>query len=126
MKEPGREPVDCTAVVDAIRRLLQTAGVERKHLSQADVEKLMSAGLAGDEKEPPSPPAPLPQHRRWIRRGKSFRPNSDVDPLDDVRDEAEIPQKYLSIFIDESEASLDELTSTLLARWTRRGQRATI
>jgi two-component system, chemotaxis family, sensor kinase CheA len=35
--------------------------------------------------------------------------------LDEVRDEGEIPQKYLSIFVDESEASLDLLTSTLLA-----------
>ena len=32
-----------------------------------------------------------------------------------MRDEGEIPQKYLSIFIDESEASLDGLTSTLLS-----------
>ena len=38
-----------------------------------------------------------------------------ADPLDDVRDEDEIPQKYLSIFIDESETSLDGLTGALLA-----------
>ena len=31
------------------------------------------------------------------------------------QDEDEIPEKYLSIFIDESEAALDGLTSALLA-----------
>jgi two-component system chemotaxis sensor kinase CheA len=102
LKEPGGEPVDCTAVVDAIRRLLQTAGVERKQSSQADADKFMSAG-AGGETPLPSPPALLPEGE-----------GSPADPLEDVRDEGEIPQKYLSIFIDESEASLDGLTSALL------------
>ena len=44
LKEPGGEPVDCTAVVDSIRRLLQTAGVERKQSSQADAEKVHGSG----------------------------------------------------------------------------------
>ena len=46
LKEPGGEPVDCTAVVDSIRQLLQTAGVERKQSSQADAEKFMAAETA--------------------------------------------------------------------------------
>lgn len=37
------------------------------------------------------------------------------DPFADLRDETEIPGKYLAIFIDEAEVSLDELTETLLA-----------
>ncbi len=108
LKEPGGEPVDCTAVVDSIRRLLQTAGVERKQSSQADAEKAMEPGAGemgrwGEAKSPPLPLSPSPA-----------LPLS-ADPLDDVRDEGEIPQKYLSIFIDESEESLDGLTATLLS-----------
>jgi len=110
LKEPGNEPVDCSAVVDAIRRLLQTAGVEKKQSSQAEAERLMSEELPGNL---PSPPAPLPSTGEGSNLSAPL-PN-EVDSLDDVQDEAEIPQKYLSIFIGESEEALDGLTSTLLA-----------
>ncbi len=104
LKQPQAEAVDCSGVIDAIRSLLQTAGVERKQSSQAEAERLMSAAA--------SSPAPLPACRdRQAGEGNQI----EVDPLDGVQDEAEIPQKYLSIFIDESETSLDELTGNLLA-----------
>ena len=118
LKEPGGEPVDCTAVVDAIRRLLQTAGVERKQSSQADADKAHVGGIAGrttrSRARPRTASAPVPVLASMTVAAGSDR-TSEADPLEDVRDEGEIPQKYLSIFIDESEASLDELTSTLLA-----------
>ena len=104
LKEPGGEPVDCTAVVDSIRRLLQTAGVERKRTSQADAEQAL-AQATGSEK---------PGTGNGEQRAEFGVPPA-VAPLDDVRDEGEIPQKYVSIFIDECEASLDGLTSTLLS-----------
>jgi two-component system chemotaxis sensor kinase CheA len=106
LKEPGGEPVDCSAVLDAIRRLLQTAGVEKKQSSQADAERAMSATLSEEcqprSEEASSDPA-------------GSGPIGDADPLADVRDEDEILERYLSIFIDESEAALDKLTSGLLA-----------
>jgi two-component system chemotaxis sensor kinase CheA len=131
LKDPQREPVDCTAVVDAIRILLQTAGVEKKQSSQAEAERLMGEGTAenltatererddvtsvpvpvaareGSPLTSPSAAAPTEE----VKRERSI----SADPLADIRDEGEISQKYLSIFIDESEASLDDLTSTLLA-----------
>ena len=38
------------------------------------------------------------------------------DPLADVVDETEVPAKYLAIFLDETEMSLDQLTESLLAQ----------
>ena len=37
------------------------------------------------------------------------------DPLEGIKDEDDIPDNYLSMFVDEAEASLDALTSGLLA-----------
>jgi two-component system, chemotaxis family, sensor kinase CheA len=118
LKEPQNEPVDCTAVVDSICRLLQTAGVERKQSSQADADKFMSAELSpttnlseGGERDLPASPANLP----LVGESSLSGPTSSTDPLENVVDEDQIPEKYLSIFIDESETSLDDLTSALLA-----------
>ena len=74
LKEPGGEPVDCDAVLQAIRRLLQAAGAEKKQATQAD-----------------------------------------ADPFEGIKDEDDIPDKYLSMFVDEAEAALDALTGGLLA-----------
>ncbi|MEI8374488.1 MAG: Hpt domain-containing protein [Planctomycetota bacterium] len=116
LKEPGNEPVDCSAVVDAIRRLLQTAGVEKMQSSQAEAERLMSEEMPGNL---PSPPAPLPSTGEGsdllAPLPSTGEGSNEADPLEDVQDEAEIPQKYLSIFIGESEEALDGLSSTLLA-----------
>ncbi len=127
LRQPGGEPVDCSAVVNAIRRLLQTAGVEKKQSSQADAEKLLAAEIGSEAPAAgrPSPPAPLPAGEG--SETPSPRPDSSpsgsplpaprpaVNPFDDIQDESQIPQKYLSIFISESEESLDALTGTLLA-----------
>ena len=126
LKEPAGEPVDCTAVVDAIRQLLQTAGVERKQSSQADADKFLSAETKAADAKPPSPPEPVPGMLATVARQESPSGSaspetaaadqaSAADPLEDICDEGEIPQKYLSIFIDETETSLDKLTGALLA-----------
>ena len=106
LKEPEGEPVDCSAVLDAIRRLLQTAGVERKQSSQAEADKLMSAETGRGEKHPAGNDS---------SEAATSGQTSAASPLEGVQDEGQIPQKYLSIFIDECEASLETLTGTLLA-----------
>ena len=115
LKEPGGEPADCDAVLEGIRRLLQSAGVERKQASQADAERALAMGVPGATTEssvpgaaaesPPDLPAPV----------AGSDPGPETDPLGDLKDEEEISDKYLSIFIDEAELSLDDLTGTLLA-----------
>jgi len=94
LKDPDGTPVDCNEVLEGIRKLLQSAGAEKKQTSQADAEKALS-----DLTNAPVPvPAPV-----------------IPDPFDNLVDEDDIPEKYLSIFIDETETTLDELNENLLA-----------
>jgi len=51
----------------------------------------------------------------WTVPGDARSPESEVDLFADIGDESEAPSKYLSIFIDEAELSLDDLTERLLA-----------
>lgn len=104
LKEPDGEPVDCDAVLHAIRRLLQSAGVERRQTSQADAERAIGATLGEENRESPGGAS---AHAS----GSTHQP----DPFQDVQDEEEIPDKYLAVFVDETEAALDELTAALLA-----------
>jgi len=102
LKEPGGQPVDCDAVLDAIHRLLQSAGAERKQACQADAERVLGSDLADCPPTPPEQPIEPAGEAR-------------ADPFADVEDEEEIPPKYLSLFIDESELCLEKLTADLLA-----------
>ncbi len=99
LKCPEAEPVVCDAVVEAIQRLLQKAGVEKKQATQADADRALSS--------PPPAPAQPP-----------LAPGSEPaggDPLEGVQNESEISEKYLAIFLDEAEGALEGLTAALLA-----------
>ncbi len=102
LKEPGGEPVDCDAVLEAIRQMLQTAGAEKKQATQADAERALgSATGEGAETLPAG--------------GAGSGIGHQSDPLEEIKDESDIPDNYLSVFVDEAEASLDALTGGLLA-----------
>ena len=90
LKDPEAEPVDCDAVLEGIRQLLRSAGAERKQTSQADAERAL-LGISSET---------IPEI---------------ADPFENLHDEEEISEKYVSIFIDEAETALDELSETLLA-----------
>jgi two-component system chemotaxis sensor kinase CheA len=94
LKDPDTDPVDCETVLEGIRELLRSAGAEREKTSQADAERALAAGMA--EVTAASVPCP-------------------PDPFQDVQDESEITETYLSIFIDEADIALDELSATLMA-----------
>lgn len=133
LKDQDADPVECGPVLDGIRQVLQAAGVERQQSSQADAERALqdspaeaaseaaapehpaaeipapacdetAAPVTEEEPEPAPIPAPVPAPQ-----------TAYIDVFAGIRDEAEICGKYLSIFIDEAELSLDELTETLLA-----------
>jgi two-component system chemotaxis sensor kinase CheA len=101
LKEPGGEPVDCDAVLESIRRMLQTAGAEKKQTTQADAERAL--GSATGEGVEALPAA-----------GAGSCTAQQSDPFEGIKDEDDIPDNYLSMFVDEAEASLDALTSGLL------------
>jgi two-component system, chemotaxis family, sensor kinase CheA len=102
LKEPDGPPVDCDAVLASIQRVLQTAGVEKKKATQADAERAMNCAAQEVAAEPLAPdgrPGAPPQ----------------ADLFGGIEDENNIPENYLSMFIDEAEQSLDVLSSGLLA-----------
>ena len=113
LNSPDAQPVDCTAVVEAIRRLLQKAKVETIQTTQADAERAMQDVLP--------PHADLPSagggggSDAAALAGPARGPSPDADPLADVENERDISDKYLSIFIDEAESSLEGLSAALLA-----------
>ncbi len=94
LKDPQLEPVDCDPVVNKIRSLLQEKGVERKQSSQAEAER----ALAELSDNCPPPPA-----------------TAALNPFEGILDEEEISERYLSIFVDEAEPSLEEISAGLLA-----------
>ena len=160
LKDPNTESPECDSVVDAIRHVLQDAGVEREQKSQADAEKALQEETTSPAEpatmlaEPPAEPAsevppdgfpapvqfPLPADAPpEAPRNEASAPAELTSPaapaaseqpaasspaivaaplvevFASLQDETEVPAKYLAIFIDETEMSLDSLTETLLA-----------
>ncbi len=134
LKEPGGEPVDCDAVLEAIRRMLQTAGAEKKQTTQADAERALGAatGEGADRARRGSPddcarrgsPDPAETSTAGLlpsagsgdpRTAPGSGTARQSDPFEGINDEDDIPDNYLSMFVDEAEASLDALTGGLLA-----------
>lgn len=102
LKEPGGDPVECDATLEAIRRVLQIAGAEKKQATQADAERALGAATGqGTEAR--------------AADGAGSATQRQSDPFEGVNDEADIPDNYLSLFVDEAEAALDALTARLLA-----------
>jgi len=136
LKDSDAEEVECDSVLNGIQSLLQATGVERQQSSQEDAERALGDIAAELESAPPddeagrsrtdesqlsptlaaepeSPGAEPP-------RGKS--PPEDRSPAEPIvdhfaglQDDGGVPAKYLSIFIDETDLSLDDLSETLLA-----------
>jgi two-component system chemotaxis sensor kinase CheA len=139
LKEPSGEPVDCNAVVESIRRILQTAGVEHKPTTQADAERALRTATAGqaagdagkgdsphlcDDQRCASVPASGPVRQMGTVPFFHSDTTGDADPFQGLKDEEDIPENYLSMFLDEAEAALDALTSGLLAVEGGSGNRA--
>ncbi len=124
LREPGAEGVECQSVIDGIAAMLRGAGAERGPSNQADAERALAEATTASEPAPAAveedPPterlpaettvaeAPAPAAARAAAAPMS-------DPFEGIRDETQIPAKYLSIFIDEATLTLDQLTETLLA-----------
>ncbi len=99
LKEPDGDPVDCDAVLELIRRVLQTAGAEKKQTTQADAERALESATGQSVSPADAGPGTMRQ----------------TDPMEGIEDDGDISDAYLSMFVDEADASLDALTSGLLA-----------
>ncbi|NQT39590.1 MAG: chemotaxis protein CheA [Planctomycetes bacterium] len=124
LKVPDAEPIECQPVIDGISQLLREAGAERKQSSQEDAERAL-AGSDDLADESPEPPAQSGQDGPGLEAGGEAMPRvadappepsiAEIDHFADLTDETGMATKYLSIFIDEADMSLDSLTETLLA-----------
>ena len=126
LKEPDAESVECESVVQSIGQLLESAGVAHEASSQEDAEKALqelmdtpseeSDGTTATSAEAPptepTPPTPSPETPEDVTPAEPAQP---VDFFEGLENESDVPSKYLSIFIDETDMSLDQLTETLLA-----------
>lgn len=76
------------------------------------------SGAESGEQPAPAPMAPAPS-------SAAEETGETVDPLQGIEDEPNLPTKYVGIFIDEADQTLDQLTEILLAT-EGAGQRETI
>jgi two-component system, chemotaxis family, sensor kinase CheA len=141
LKDPNGAAADCTDVLDGIHNLLAVSGVERVASSQADAENALNQLMATQSAPPPEsetdaeenstpsanvPTTPVAENAvSQTPAAASSSRAADVDYFADVADETELQSKYVSIFIDETELSLDNLTEVLLAL-EQHGQHAAI
>lgn len=95
--------VDASASLAAIESLLESSGAARPQADQSDAEAALCepSPVAAE----PAEPVPAP----------AAAPTPPVDHFAELHDEGDIPPKYLAMFIDETEASLDTITETLLS-----------
>lgn len=112
LKDQDASPPEYESVVDGISRLLQAAGAERKQSSQADAERALTT--SEPDESPAQAAAPTPSVDEARQEPATLDSLTD-EGFADLRDDTELFDKYLSIFIDEADLSLDELTETLLA-----------
>lgn len=126
LREPGTEGVECQSVIDGIAAMLRGAGAERGPSNQADAERALAEATTASEPAPAAVEEDPPTERLPVETTVAEAPapaaatNSAAaaplsDPFEGIRDETQIPAKYLSIFIDEATLTLDQLTETLLA-----------
>lgn len=136
LRTPESPAVDCSAVISGIQCLFSATGTERKQTTQADAERALSEELTVLAREA----AELDAQQVATTSTIAFEPRVDVnseqtaktaqvafartgatlmpalqDLFAGVADDTQVPTKYLSIFIDETELALDDLTEGLLA-----------
>ncbi len=106
---------DSQEVIEAIERMLAREGVLKQQASAEEIARRFAQGMAeaSTSSEVPSPS---------VAASASAAPAAMLpivaasdDPLADVRDDEDVPPKYLAIFLDESEMTLDDLSETLVA-----------
>lgn len=108
LKDPSAPPADAGDIAAEIQQLLASAGAERGPSSQGEAEQALAAIEAAAQAARAVPATPA--------EAAPTAALPAVDPLAGVEDEAEVPAKYLAIFIDESEMAIDSVIETLVAR----------
>ncbi|MEX2185651.1 MAG: chemotaxis protein CheA [Pirellulales bacterium] len=105
LSESSLEEVFCDDIVARIAEVLQSAGADRPATSQSDAEFALLSPSAGESPNDAAGSLPAAASDPW--------PAAKIDHFDGVVDE-QSPSKYLAIFIDEAELSIDSMNEVLL------------
>lgn len=108
---------DSQEVIEAIEQMLAREGVLKQQASAEEIARRFAQGMAESASANAEQPSTPLSECIAAAASTSMSPADDAseDPLADVRDDEDIPPKYLAIFLDESEMTLDELSETLVA-----------
>jgi two-component system, chemotaxis family, sensor kinase CheA len=115
LKDPNSDPIECDAIIEDIHQLLQSNGVEHKQISRANAEKELASylELSGADLDKSNPE----ELKVLSASGTTTLSESaaERDSLAGIEDEANISDKYLSIFIDETGLSIEKLSEILFS-----------
>ena len=119
LKTPDAEPMDYSDILASITEILESSGSTREVSSQEDAERIFEDCRTEDEEEiaPHTPSADTPSAQDAATDGlpADTQAASCAEIFKDLRDEVETASKYMSMFVDETELTLDSITETLLA-----------
>lgn len=135
LKDGQDDSMECRIVLGRIGGVLQKSGVERSHGSNADIEQALAGVSATMAEHPPINTTTTEQSKRppeSVVTGANELPiaaaaskNDDTSTnllpataaniFSDIADDVDLTSRYIPIFVDEAELTLDELTETLLA-----------
>ncbi|MEW4562837.1 chemotaxis protein CheA [Bremerella sp. JC770] len=114
LRDTQSDDLDCETQIAAITEVLEAGGALKEQGAQGDVEDAFKSI------EPIAETEPEPVIEEEVAVEPTAQESLVVDSFDctdmfaEVQDEAEVPAKYLAIFLDESEMSLDEMADLLL------------
>ncbi|RCS56027.1 chemotaxis protein CheA [Bremerella cremea] len=109
--------LDCTSQLQAISAILEAQGSVKMQGEQSSIEEtleeLASSRTEDTSKSVPRETSPLPGQVTVEEKAAQLLAECEA-MFHGVVDETEVPAKYLSIFLDETEMSLDEMVDLLL------------
>jgi two-component system chemotaxis sensor kinase CheA len=113
LRDNTLEPPSSEPVVERIQLLLAAAGADKQQTTQADAERALvqpESLLATESALSDIAPQEV------VVPPMTAASSEPADEFASIVDETQIPPKYLSIFLDETELSLDGLTELLLGQ----------
>ena len=111
------DPVACDDLIADVQSLLLATHAERPQATQAETELVMAAIQAASAKPEDASPAAVVPPPAGTDRPPSDAPagTAPVDYFAGIDDEADISDKYLSLFLDEADLGIEKMTAILLA-----------
>lgn len=125
LKDPDSTPMNCEAIVASISDILVSSGTAREVSSQEDAERIFNDCLSADKGAGTDNSA---IGNTSVQDGNAQSKTDETRAVEDnslmescveifknLSDEIETASKYISMFVDETELSLDSMAETLLA-----------